>query len=141
MATDSVTLDEAMKLLDGARRKAEALDIVIAVAVVDGAGHPVAAMRMDGCRYHLAHMAQGKAFMASAMHRPTQPSAPGNFFASGPIVAGGQMIALIGGYPLTRGEEFIGAIGTAGSTDENDEACARAGLDLVPEIQAVWDRL
>ena len=37
------------------------------------------------------------------------------------------VLALAGGVPIKMGEETIGAVGSAGSTLEQDDTCARTG--------------
>jgi uncharacterized protein GlcG (DUF336 family) len=39
-----------------------------------------------------------------------------------------KVIPLSGGVPVKVGEETIGAVGVSGSTTEQDEICAKAGL-------------
>jgi glc operon protein GlcG len=41
------------------------------------------------------------------------------------------VIALAGGVPITIGDETIGGVGSAGSTQEQDDACAKAGVAAV----------
>ena len=41
------------------------------------------------------------------------------------------ILALGGGLPVRLGDDTIGGVGSAGSTQDQDEACAKAGLDTV----------
>jgi uncharacterized protein GlcG (DUF336 family) len=43
------------------------------------------------------------------------------------------ILALPGGVPVKIGDEVIGAVGSAGSTLEQDDVCAKAGLAKVSE--------
>jgi uncharacterized protein GlcG (DUF336 family) len=44
------------------------------------------------------------------------------------------ILALSGGMPIKVGDETIGAVGSAGSNLELDEACAKAGIDHVAHL-------
>jgi uncharacterized protein GlcG (DUF336 family) len=41
---------------------------------------------------------------------------------------------LSGGVPIQIGSDTIGAVGSAGSTLEQDDACAKAGIAKVKEL-------
>ena len=43
------------------------------------------------------------------------------------------ILALGGGVPIKIGEEVIGAVGSSGSSQENDDACAKAGIAKVAD--------
>ena len=44
------------------------------------------------------------------------------------------VIALGGGMPLVVGTETIGGVGSAGSTPDMDDACAKAGAAKMAEL-------
>ena len=44
------------------------------------------------------------------------------------------VLALSGGVPVKMGEETIGAVGSAGSTLEQDDSCAKAGVAKINAI-------
>jgi uncharacterized protein GlcG (DUF336 family) len=44
------------------------------------------------------------------------------------------VLALSGGVPIQVGSETIGAVASAGSTLNDDDACARAGIAKVAEL-------
>jgi uncharacterized protein GlcG (DUF336 family) len=44
------------------------------------------------------------------------------------------MLALSGGVPIKLGEETIGGVGSAGSSLESDDACAKAGIAKVADL-------
>jgi uncharacterized protein GlcG (DUF336 family) len=44
------------------------------------------------------------------------------------------ILALSGGIPIQVGTDTIGAVGSAGSTLEVDDACSRAGIAKVAEL-------
>lgn len=123
----ALTLEQAEKIVQGARRKAEEVGVNISVAVVDAGGHLVALSRMDGARLHTPDMARGKAFAAATLQRPSGELAQNAFYVAGPQVAGGLIVPLPGGVPIRQGEQVIGAVGVGGGA-EHDVPCAEAGL-------------
>jgi uncharacterized protein GlcG (DUF336 family) len=45
-----------------------------------------------------------------------------------------EILALGGGVPIQIGTEVIGGVGSSGSNQEQDDACARAGIARVAEL-------
>jgi len=45
-----------------------------------------------------------------------------------------EILALSGGVPIKVGDETIGGVGSAGSTLETDDACAKAGVAKVADL-------
>ena len=43
------------------------------------------------------------------------------------------MLALGGGVPITIGTEIVGGVGSSGSSQTQDDACAKAGLAKVAD--------
>ena len=130
----SITLAEAGNVLKGAIIKAEELDIKINVAVCDAGGRLVAFARMDGGQWGGVYGAQGKAIAASAFGRA---SGVLEAWADLPIIRsivaneGGHMILHQGALPIIRDGVVIGACGVGGGTAQEDEDCAKAGLDTL----------
>lgn len=123
-----LTLEQAERIIKGAQEKARELGIAVSVAVVDAGGHLIALSRMDGARFLSPDITRGKAFTAAAFQRETAQLAQIPFFASGPQVAGGTIVALPGGIPIREGDEVVGAVGVGGGTSEQDVECAQAGI-------------
>jgi len=44
------------------------------------------------------------------------------------------ILALGGGMPIQIGNDFIGGVGSSGSSQEQDEACAKAGIAKVAHL-------
>jgi uncharacterized protein GlcG (DUF336 family) len=63
--------------------------------------------------------------------RLSQPGAP--FFG---IHAsnGGRVMLLAGGMPLRHAGQIIGATGVSGGSDEEDSACAQAGVEALAQL-------
>jgi uncharacterized protein GlcG (DUF336 family) len=124
----ALTLDQAETVIKGAIAKAKELGIIVSAVVVDAGGHPIAISRMDGARFLSADISRGKAFTAAAFQRDSGQLSGSSFFASGPQVGGGMIVAMPGGVPIRDGDEVIGAVGVGGGTGEQDVECAQAGI-------------
>ncbi|MDB6088739.1 MAG: hypothetical protein JWN85_1523 [Gammaproteobacteria bacterium] len=126
-----LTLNDAMKVIGAAQKKAEAIGQPMNVAVADGGGNLVAHVRMDGAWIGSIDISIKKAFTARAFDIATKDLAPlaqpgGDFFG---IHASndGRVMIFAGGIPLTRAGEVVGAIGVSGGSGEQDQAVAVAG--------------
>jgi uncharacterized protein GlcG (DUF336 family) len=130
----TLSLQEAERVIDAALAKARALEVRVAVAVCDAGGHLLAFKRMDGTLWASVYGCQGKAVAAAAFARP---SGELQERAEHPIVRGiiaahgGNMIPSIGAVPIKRGGVAIGACGVGGATGQQDEECARAGVEAL----------
>lgn len=128
----SLTLEEANRILAGALEKARQLDIRISAAVVDTGGRLVAFQRMDDAIWAGVYGSQGKAIASAAFGRASgemqaradQPTPRGIALAEG-----GHMIMGQGALPILRGGVVVGACGVGGGTSQQDEDCARAGIE------------
>ena len=100
-----------------------------AIAVVDGGGHLVASLRMDGNRSGIMDFALEKAKAAAAWGFATaqmEEAAKGTpGFARAPGV-----VTVAGGVPVfsADGRAMIGAAGVSGEAPADDAACAEAGI-------------
>ena len=128
----AITLEEANRIIEGALAHAAELNIKISTAVVDGGGRLIAMNRMDGAIWASAYGCQGKAVASAAFgrssgemqDRATQPTPAGINAASG-----GEMIMGQGAVPIIRNGVIEGACGVGGGTSQQDEDCAKAGVD------------
>jgi glc operon protein GlcG len=128
----TLTLDEANRILRGAVKKAEEMGIKVSAAVCDAGGRLVALQRMDGAIWASAYGCQGKAVASAAFGRPSgemaaradQPTPRGIAAA-----AGGEMIMGQGAVPIIRNGVVEGACGVGGGTSQQDEDCARTGVE------------
>lgn len=127
-----LSLDQSLKIIQGANQKATELGVRVTIAVVDAGGRLIALQRMDGAAFPTTEIAPGKAFTAASFGAESAQLAERMgqvpFFASGPQLAGGRMTLLPGGIPIREGNQVVGAVGVAGATGEQDVECARAGL-------------
>jgi uncharacterized protein GlcG (DUF336 family) len=128
----ALTLDEANRIVQGALAKAAALNIKISAAVCDAGGRLMAFNRMDGAIWASAYGSQGKAIASAAFGRPSgQLTERADHPTLRGIVAaeGGHMFLGQGAVPIIRDGVVIGACGVGGGTAEQDEDCARAGVE------------
>lgn len=126
-----VTLDDAMKVIGAAQKKAAAIGQPMNIAVADDGGNLVAHVRMDGAWLGSIDISIKKAFTARAFDIATQDLAPlaqpgGDFFG---IEASnqGRVMIFAGGIPLKRGGKVLGAVGVSGGSGAQDHAVAEAG--------------
>lgn len=110
---------------------AEALGIRIHVSVVDRAGLPLAYLRMNGAFLHSESIALDKAYTAASFGFPTRQWLA--VLGDNPrlqigLPARERLVVIGGGLPILFNGECIGGIGVSGASEEQDEACAQAGL-------------
>lgn len=107
-----------------------------AAAVVDRAGQVLVILRDEQGTPQLTEMARRKAYTAR-MFRTTSLEFQKRT-ADNPQYAGQRnlpdILALSGGVPIKVGDDTIGAVGSAGSTLEQDDACAKAGVAKVADL-------
>ncbi len=131
----TLKLAEANRAVEAALAKASKLGVQISVSVCDAYGHLVAHQRMDGAFAEAPHGSIGKAICAAETGSPSGE-------ASGKIVdrpltallhaGGAPFIQRRGGLPILCEGETAGGIGVSGApANEQDEECARAGIEAL----------
>jgi glc operon protein GlcG len=133
-----LTLDDARKIVEACIAKAQQEGWKMHVAVIDIGGNLKAFARMDDAQLISEEVAMRKAYTAAALPRSTRETADlayGNPERRPGGIAFLPHVAVIqGGLPImTAGGVHIGGVGVSGSTAQNDEACAQAGLDAVKD--------
>jgi uncharacterized protein GlcG (DUF336 family) len=105
------------------------------VAVVDRAGQLLVILRDEQASPQTAEMARRKAYTARMFRTTTAEFQKRT--AENPAYAGQRnltdILALSGGAPIKVGDDTVGAVGSAGSTLEQDDACAKAGIAKVAD--------
>ena len=114
-----------------AAEHAESIGVRINVAVVDAGGNAIAFQRMNGAFLHSITIAEDKAYAALSFGLPTGQWR--SIFADAPELKDGlssrpRFVTLAGGLPIEESDTIIGGVGVSGASEEQDEACARAGL-------------
>ena len=106
-----------------------------AAAVVDRAGQVMVILRDEQGTAQMVEMARRKAYTAR-MYRTTtlefQKRTADPALAPQRDVA--DILALGGGVPIQVGNDTIGGVGSSGSSQEMDDACAKAGVAKVAEL-------
>ncbi|MGP4015894.1 GlcG/HbpS family heme-binding protein [Saccharopolyspora sp. 5N708] len=130
--TVDVTMEQAEAIMQATVRKARELDLLMNIAVVDVGGNLKSFVRMDGAWLGSIDIAIKKARTARLFDMPS-----GDL---GPLAQPGQslyhiefsndgLITFPGGIPLKSGNgQVVGAVGASGSTVDNDQAVANAGV-------------
>ncbi|HWK99772.1 MAG TPA: heme-binding protein [Parapedobacter sp.] len=131
----NITLKQAEAAVAAAKAKAEELNTLMNIAVVDSGTNLVAFVHMDNAWLGSIDISQKKARTARYFNMPTGEignlSQPGGSLYNIEHSNGG-LITFPGGVPLKNAAgEIIGAIGVSGDTVENDHAVAQAGADAI----------
>lgn len=121
--------------------KARALGFLVAIAVVDDAGHLVACERMDGALWVTPEIARAKANAAAAFRASTldleERFTRRLLFADNVATLGDYRFVFgRGGMPLVDGGRIVGAVGVSGAVPaDNDQAIAdaAAGHPTIPK--------
>ena len=105
-------------------------------AVVDRAGQVLVIMRDEQATAQTAEMARRKAYTARMFRITTQEFQKRT--TDDPARAAqrdlADILALSGGVPVQVGNDTIGAVGSAGSTLDIDDACSKAGVAKVADL-------
>ena len=106
-----------------------------AAAVVDRAGQVLVLLRDEKATAQTVEMARRKAYTARMFRVSTlefQKRTADPTLAAQRDVS--EILALGGGVPIQLGTETIGGVGSSGSSQETDDACARAGIAKVADL-------
>lgn len=128
----AITLNGAKKAIEEALRVARSLEVRVVVVVVDGAGNPVAMVRMDGAPLFSVPVATKKAWTAAAAGARSADVAeqfnddPVLLHALAPKVA--NLMAVGGATPFVSLGRVAGAIGVSGATEVQDQEIADAAV-------------
>lgn len=132
----TLSLEDAKAIADGAEEKAIELGVKIAIAIMDAHGSLKLFRRMDGNSFISVRMSQLKAMTSSSMPVSTKALAERNAgLENKPYQAVPGIVLLEGGLPIiTKEGQHIGSIGISGATPEIDGKCAQAGLDKIKNL-------
>lgn len=106
-----------------------------AAAVVDRAGQVLVMLRDEQATAMTLEMARRKAYTARSFRTSTlefQKRTMEPKYAAQRDVS--DILALGGGVPIQIGNEVIGAVASSGSSQEQDDACAKAGVAKVADL-------
>ena len=132
-----ISLARAQAVIQAAVIEAKRRNWKMNVAVADSGGNLVAFQRMDGAMLASIQIAEHKARAAATFRRPTKIFEDGiNLMHLNYLLAFDGVIASRGGIPLIDQGSIIGAIGSSGGTDSQDEIVSKAGAAVVNQSQA-----
>ncbi len=107
-----------------------------AAAVIDRAGQVLVILRDEQAGPETAEMARRKAYTARMFRTTTLEFQKRTLDpALAPQRNAPDALALGGGVPIMVGNEIIGGVGSSGSNQETDDACAKAGAAKVAELK------
>ena len=131
----NLSLAMATAIAEGTLAACKAKGFNTAAAVVDRAGQIMVLMRDEQATAQQLEMARRKAYTARMFRTSTldfQKRTSDPALAAQRDVA--DILALGGGVPIQIGTETIGGVGSSGSSQEMDDACARAGIAKVADL-------
>ena len=131
----NLSLGLAKTIAEAALAECQAKGFHTAVAVVDRAGQVMVILRDEQASAQTAEMARRKAFTARMFRTTTlefQKRTTDPAYAAQRQVA--DILALGGGVPIQIGNEIIGGVGSSGSSQEQDDACAKSGVAKVANL-------
>ena len=137
--TTTLPLAKAVECIERGVATARELGFLVAIAVVDEAGHLVACHRMDGALWITPEIARAKANAAAAFRASTGElearfGGARQLFASNVAALDNyQLIFGKGAVPLMADGRIIGAVGVSGAVPaDNDHAIADAAAGHPP---------
>ncbi len=125
-----LTHEGALRVLDAALKKAEALGVPQNITIVDDGGNLLAFLRMDGAKTMSIRTSQKKAISA-ASHRQPSGQLKADLELKMAIATDGGLTNLEGGFPIVIEGVCVGAIGVGSGTGAHDCEVARAGLAAI----------
>ena len=131
----NLSLGMAKAIAEGTIAACKAKGFNTSAAVVDRAGQVMVILRDEQATAQTVEMARRKAYTALMFRTSTlefQKRTTDPAFAAQRDVA--DILALGGGVPIAIGTEIIGGVGSSGSSQDMDDACARAGLAKVADL-------
>jgi len=132
----NLSLGMAKTIAEAALAECKSKGFNTAVAVVDRAGQVLVILRDEAATAQTAEMARRKAYTARMFRSTTlefqKRTATDATLAAQRDVA--DILALGGGVPIQVGNDTIGGVGSSGSNQEMDDACAKAGIAKVAHL-------
>ena len=132
----NLSLAMAKTIAEAALAECKSKGYNTSAAVVDRAGQVLVIMRDEQATAQTAEMARRKAYTARMFRISTQEFQKRT--TDDPARAAqrdlADILALSGGVPVQVGNDTIGAVGSAGSTLETDDACSKAGIAKVADL-------
>jgi uncharacterized protein GlcG (DUF336 family) len=131
----NLSLAMAKTIAEATLAECKAKGFNTSAAVVDRSGQVLVMMRNEEATIQTLEMARRKAYTARMFRMTTmefQKRTGEPTYAAQRDIA--DVLALGGGVPIKIGDDTIGGVGSAGSTQEMDEDCAKAGVAKVSAL-------
>lgn len=126
----TISHDAALNIFQIAVKEGEKLGVSVSVAVVDTGLNLVGFLKTDNATAHSAETSRCKANTAASTKRPTGWMRDG-LETTLPSASGNLLTNIPGGFPLKFEGKYVGGLGVAGGTVEQDEAIARAVIEAI----------
>jgi uncharacterized protein GlcG (DUF336 family) len=134
-------LQEAKLMIEAAVKKAEEINVLETIAIVDDGGYVIAMERMNGARITGPEIAIAKGFTASGHKRsthlfntpPNGPALPNNEAYGIQLMFPGRFAIFVGGFPIVVNGEVVGGVGISGGNGEQDIAVGTAALQALKD--------
>lgn len=131
VSRETIAAPAALAAVQAAVAHAEAQGKAVVAAMVDAGGDLVALLRADGAFSASVGIARDKAYTAAVFGLATD--ALSDALSANPALHHGialrpGVILFAGGLPVVSEGQVIGGIGVSGGSEDDDRACARAGL-------------
>jgi uncharacterized protein GlcG (DUF336 family) len=132
----NVSLPMAKMIAEATVAECKSKGFNTSAVVVDRAGQVLVILRDESASPQTAEMARRKAYTARMFRTTTLEFQKRT--ANDPTLAPQRdvtdILALGGGVPIQIGNETIGGVGSSGSSQEMDDACAKAGVAKVADL-------
>jgi uncharacterized protein GlcG (DUF336 family) len=125
----TLSLGLAKTIAEATLAECKAKGFSTSAVVVDRAGQVLVMLRDEAASGQTAEMARRKAYTAKMFRMTTldfQKRTEDPKYAAQRDVA--DILALGGGVPIQIGDDVIGGVGSSGSSQPQDDACAKAGV-------------
>jgi uncharacterized protein GlcG (DUF336 family) len=132
----NVSLSMAKAIAEATVAECKSKGFNTSAVVVDRAGQVLVILRDESASPQTAEMARRKAYTARMFRTTTLEfqKRTANDPALAPQRDVADILALGGGVPIQIGTETIGGVGSSGSSQETDDACAKAGVAKVADL-------
>jgi uncharacterized protein GlcG (DUF336 family) len=131
----NLSLAMAKTIAEATLAECKAKGFNTSAAVVDRAGQPLVLLRDEQATAQTLEMSRRKAYTARMFRTTTvEFQKRTNDPTLMPQRDVSDILALGGGVPILAGNEVIGGVGSSGSSQEMDDACAKAGIAKVADL-------
>jgi len=131
---NSISSAAALAAVEAAVAHGCSIGKAVVAAVVDVGGDLMASLRADGAFAASVGIAKDKAYTAAVFGVATDDlgkALSANETLREGIALRPGVVLFAGGVPILEGVEVIGAIGVSGGSEDEDRACAKAGISAL----------